>query len=149
MKVRDVLSEKGRVVITIHPERSLRFSMGVMIEHQIGALPVACEDGGLVGIITERDLFRYCYRNKGMDTKSVVADVMTRELLVGVPDDNLDYIANIITNNRIRHVPIVEEQKLKGIISVGDIVKAQLKDVTVTNRYLMEYISGGPALGLF
>ncbi len=149
MKVRDVLKGKDPLTITIHPEKSLRSAMGLMIDNQIGALPVMCDDGGLVGIVTERDLFRYCYHNKGLDAAATVADTMTQELIVGVPDDNLDYIARIITKNRIRHVPIVEEERLVGIVSIGDVIKARLEDVSVTNRYLMEYISGGPALGLF
>ncbi len=149
MKVKDVLQGKNSLSITIHPEKTLRSAMGLMIENRIGALPVLCDDGGLVGIITERDLFRYCYHNQGLDSSAVVADTMTQELIVGVPDDNLDYIARIITKNRIRHVPIVENEQLVGIISIGDVIKARLEDASVTNRYLMEYINGGPALGLF
>ncbi len=149
MKVKDVLSGKSQVSVTIHPEKSLRAAMGLMIDNQIGALPVLCDDGGLVGIITERDLFRYCYHNKGLDSAAVVADTMTQELIVGVPDDDIDYIARIITKNRIRHIPIVKDEQLVGIISIGDVIKARLEDVSVTNRYLMEYINGGPALGLF
>ena len=149
MKVKDVLSQKGWNAVTIHPERSLRRAMGVMIENQIGALPVVCDDGGLVGIITERDLFRYCFHNRGLDEEAVVADVMTQELIVGVPDDDVDYIASVMTKNRIRHIPIVEDGKLTGIVSIGDVIKNKLKDMSVTNRYLMEYINGGPTLGLF
>lgn len=149
MKVKDVLSEKGWNAVTIHPERSLRRAMGVMIERQVGALPVVCDDGALVGIVTERDLFRYCYHNRGLDEDAVVADVMTQELIVGVPNDDLDYIASIITSNRIRHVPIVDDGELVGIVSIGDVIKSKLKNVSVTNRYLMEYINGGPTLGLF
>ncbi len=149
MQVKDVLKNKTLRSITIHPEKTLRSAMGLMIENKIGALPVMCDDGGLVGIVTERDLFRYCYHNKGLDSSAVVADTMTQELIVGVPDDNLDYIARIMTKNRIRHVPIVEEERLVGIVSIGDVIKARLEDVSVTNRYLMEYINGGPALGLF
>ena len=149
MKVKDVLSRKGWDAITIHPERTLRQAMGVMIDHQIGALPVVCDDGGLVGIITERDLFRYCYHNRGMDQKATVADIMTQELIVGVPDDKVDYIAQVITKNRIRHVPIVDDGDLVGIVTIGDVLHDRIEDVAVTNRYLMEYINGGPTLGIF
>ncbi|MFQ5607458.1 MAG: CBS domain-containing protein [Candidatus Zixiibacteriota bacterium] len=149
MKVKDVLSHKGWDAITIHPERLLRQAMGIMIDHQIGALPVVCDDGGLVGIITERDLFRYCYHNRGLDPNATVADIMTQELIVGVPDDRLDYIAQIISKNRVRHVPIVEDGHLVGIVTIGDVLKERLEDVSVTNRYLMEYINGGPTLGIF
>ncbi len=149
MKVKDVLKSKTLRSITIHPEKTLRSAMGLMIENKIGALPVLCDDGGLVGIVTERDLFRYCYHNKGLDSNAVVADTKTQEMIVCVPDDDLDYIARIMTKNRIRHVPIVESERLIGIVSIGDVIKSRLEDVSVTNRYLMEYINGGPALGLF
>lgn len=149
MRVRDILQTKGTDTVTIHPERSLRRSMGIMIDNHIGALPVVTDDGGLVGIITERDLFRYCFHNQGLDEDATVADVMTTELIVGVPDDDLDYIAQVITKNRIRHLPIVNDGQLCGIISVGDVIKHRMKDISVTNRYLMEYINGGATLGIF
>ncbi|MBN4076111.1 CBS domain-containing protein [Gemmatimonas aurantiaca] len=151
MRVADVLQTKGTGVdtITVHPERSLRRAMGIMIDNQIGALPVVADDGGLVGIITERDLFRYCYHNQGLDEGATVADVMTTELIVGVVDDEIEYIAQVMTKNRIRHIPIVQDGTLSGIVSIGDVIKHRLKDMSVTNRYLMEYINGGATLGIF
>ena len=149
MTVKGLLARKGSAVTTIHPERPLRRAMSTMIQERIGALPCVCPDGGLVGIITERDIFRYLYHCPDAVSNTVVADIMTQELIVGIPDDDLDYIAQIITSNRIRHVPIVEQERLIGIVSIGDIVKARFEDASVTNRYLMEYINGGPALGLF
>lgn len=149
MKVSELLGRKGARVSTIHPEKPLRSAMGVMIDEKIGALPVVCKDGGLVGIITERDLFRFLYHEIGAFGKRVVADIMTRELIVGIPEDDIEYIAEVMTKNRFRHVPIVEKEHLKGILSIGDIVKARTEDTKATNRYLMEYISGGPSLGIF
>ncbi|MCH9032746.1 MAG: CBS domain-containing protein [candidate division Zixibacteria bacterium] len=149
MKVSDLLGRKGARVSTIHPEKSLRSAMGVMIDEKIGALPVVCKDGGLVGIITERDIFRFLYHDIDAFGKKVVADIMTQELIVGIPEDDIEYIAEVMTKNRFRHVPIVEKEYLKGILSIGDIVKARTEDTKATNRYLMEYISGGPSLGIF
>lgn len=149
MKVSELLVRKGANVSTIHPEKPLRSAMGVMIDEKIGALPVVCKDGGLVGIITERDLFRFLYHDIGAFDKKVVADIMTQELIVGIPEDDIEYIAKIMTKNRIRHIPVVEKEHLKGILSIGDIVKARNEDTNSTNRYLMEYISGGPSLWTF
>ncbi len=144
MTVRDLLFAKGREVVTIHPEKSLRTAMGLMIEYHIGSLPVVFIDGALVGIVTERDIFRFMHHSRGDMSHAIVADVMTQEVIVGIPDDSVEYIAKVITQNRIRHIPIVENSRLVGLVSIGDVVKARLEDVTATNRYLMEYINGGP-----
>jgi len=144
MLIRDLLLTKSREVLTIHPEKSLRAAMGLMMEHQIGALPVLFVDGALVGIVTERDIFRFLYDSRGDMAGAMVADVMTPDVIVGVPDDSVEYIAQVMTQNRIRHVPVIDAGRLAGIVSIGDVVKARLDDMTVTNRYLMEYINGGP-----
>ena len=71
-----------------------------------------------------------------------VTDIMTSNIIVGVETDELTYIAGLMTNNRIRHVPVVKADKLIGLISIGDVVKAQMSDMEVENRYLKQYIDG-------
>jgi predicted transcriptional regulator len=69
-----------------------------------------------------------------------VGDLMSTHLIVGLPDDEVGYLAGIMTNNRIRHIPIVEGHRLAGLISIGDVVKIKLEDIQIENRYLREYI---------
>lgn len=145
MQVKDLLAHATRPPVTITGEKTIREAMKSLADNKIGALIVIDDTGTPVGIITERDIFRisYDYPGEMMDMK--VADHMTREMIIGVPDDDIDYIAQVITQNRIRHIPIIDEnKKLSGIISIGDIVKARLDLAEVDLRFLTEYITGRP-----
>jgi CBS domain-containing protein len=143
MKVKDILGKSGRPVITITGEKTIRDAMELLHQHKIGSVVVVSEDGDPVGILTERDVFRLCYRSESEVKSLKVADQMTTDLVVGVPEDDIDYIAGVITNKRVRHIPIIDEnRKLCGLISIGDIVKAKMKQAEIHVRYLTEYITG-------
>ena len=138
MKVKDILKSKGPEVITIGNEKSISEAVGVLVKHSIGALLVLNETGKIVGIISERDILRENHENYGSGAK--VQDVMTENVIIGDPEDDLDYIEHVMTQNRIRHLPVISNKRLVGIISSGDVIKAQLNGVRVTNRYLQDYI---------
>ncbi len=143
MTVKDILEKTKRPVITITGDKTIRDAMKVLIDNKIGSVVVIGDAGDPVGILTERDVFRLCYESTGdiMDMK--ISDHMTVNLLIGVPDDDIEYIASVITNKRVRHIPIIDEKKrLCGLISIGDIVKARMKQAEVHVRYLQEYITG-------
>lgn len=116
--------------------------MDLLIAHQISCLPVIGESGELEGIVSDRDIFRAIHKDQRGFKSLRVGDLMTTELMVGVPDDDIQYIGGVMTQNRIRHVPIVEDQSLVGLISLGDVVKAHIDEVEVENRYLKTYITG-------
>jgi len=140
MKVRDILHTKGAEVITTTPDTTLHDALRTLVESRVGALVVINPTGKVVGIITERDLLRMCaVRNDDID-RLHVADWMTTNLIIGVPTDEVGYIMGIMTNNRIRHLPIMADGRLEGIISIGDVVKAQLEETEFENRYLKDYI---------
>lgn len=141
MRIREVLDRKGRDVVTISSERTVRDAVALLVEHHIGAL-VVVDEGEVEGIISERDALRLAARDPEGWPGRRVAEVMTEELLVGVEGDDLDYVREIMTDNRIRHLPIVEDGDLKGIVSIGDVVKASRRDVKAENRYLRRYIRG-------
>lgn len=151
MQVKDILRENDRKVLTIEPGRTVHEAICKLNEHRVGALLVVEEGGEVRGIITERDILRQCAENcvrlkapaKGVsDCPSLVEDSMTKELIIGVPDDSLDYVMGIMTKNRIRHLPILDDQKLVGIVSIGDVVNAHLKETGFENRMLKDYIHG-------
>ncbi len=142
MKVLDLLKNKQEEVFTTEPNVPIPRIMAKLIEHQISCLPVVDSDGDLIGIISDKDIFRAVYKDPETFTNRTVAELMTTDLIVGVYDDELDYIAGLMTQNRVRHIPIVEGKKIVGLLSVGDIVKARLKDIEVENRYLKQYIDG-------
>lgn len=140
MLVKELLVQK--TVITAEKSTSIRQAMQSMLERRISCLPVIGERKELVGIISDKDIFRLLFENGDTIGESLVGDHMSTNLIVGLSSDEVEYIATIMTNNRIRHVPIVEGKTLVGLVSVGDIVKSQIDDFAAENRYLRQYIDG-------
>lgn len=141
MKVADILKEKGTTVRTISPGKTVGQALHSMIENKVGSLIVTKQEDVPVGIITERDILRHI---GSVDTwkETIISEIMTTELIIGFPDDVVEVMMALMTHNYFRHVPILHNKKLAGIISIGDIVKAQLKDIKAENRYLSAYIAG-------
>ena len=142
MRIRDVLRKKGTDVYTVEPGESVPVLVDRLNERRIGALVVLGAGGEVAGIVTERDVLRNYGRCVGAedDLPVRVADIMTTELIIGVPDDELQYAIRVMTRERIRHLPIIEDGKLAGIISIGDIVKAMMDEIEFENRMLKDYI---------
>jgi CBS domain-containing protein len=140
MKIRDLLHGKGTAVVTIRPEATIHDAMTMLVNHRIGSLVVTDEQSRIMGIITERDILRECAARSEQVKNTRVQEVMTTNLIIGVPDDEVGYVMGIMTNNRIRHLPIMAGGRLEGIISIGDVVKAQLEETEFENRYLKDYI---------
>ncbi|MDE2799124.1 MAG: CBS domain-containing protein [Gemmatimonadota bacterium] len=126
MTIQDILDQKGRRVIAIAPNHTLDVVLATLIQNSVGALVVQNRAGDLLGIITERDLMREVYN--GADLQAArVEDVMTRDLVTSHPDSDIEYVMAAMTEGRFRHMPIVDEAGLAGIVSIGDIVKAKLE----------------------
>ncbi|KPL01281.1 MAG: hypothetical protein AMJ91_00550 [candidate division Zixibacteria bacterium SM23_73_3] len=142
MKVKDILQDKGSEVATIGAEKTIYGAVKTLVEKNIGSLLVLDEKGAIAGIITERDILKECERRFELLKETKVKDVMTKNLIIASPDDDLDYVENIMTQNRIRHLPIISNQKVEGIISIGDLVNVLRGECKVENRYLKAYISG-------
>ncbi len=142
MRIRDILRTKGSEVITIEPEQSVLAAVKVLSEHRIGALVVRSGDD-VVGIISERDVLNLTARNPSRLEGIPVSEAMTANVIVGVPDDDLDYVMSIMTENRIRHLPIVDKSGgLLGMVSIGDVVGAVRQSIEAENRHLKDYILG-------
>ena len=142
MKVRDILAEKGSRVITCHEGNNVMEALAIFSANKIGSLLVVDQYDSIQGILAPRDVLMAMLRKPDTFKEIRVKDIMTRNLIVGTLDDNISYIQAIMTENRIRHVPIVEEKRLRGLISIGDVVKALMTEKEVENRYLKEYIEG-------
>jgi CBS domain-containing protein len=124
MTIASILATKGNKVVTIRPEQSIRDALRVLAEHNIGALVVV--DPGLrpVGILSERDVVRAAVRDESVFGLTV-SQLMTRDVILGAPGDDLGAVGHTMIQRRIRHLPVVEGGKLIGMISIGDVVKAQ------------------------
>ena len=141
MRIREIIQSKGGAVVTVDPDRSVLEAMQVLVQHRIGCvLVVRGED--IAGIMSERDELRLAASSPAALESTRVADAMTRDLIVAVPDDDLQYAMEIMTKNRIRHLPIVEGGRLTGMLSIGDIVNALRSHVESENRHLRDYIQG-------
>lgn len=143
MKVKEILRSKGSSVVTIKPEASVRQVVDLLTKLSIGALVVLDDSKNICGIVTERDVLRRCVKAEKPDLSTPVRAIMTEDVIVGVPDDELDYVMNVITENKIRHLPIVMGKNLVGIISIGDAVKSMLEEIEFENRHLKDYIKSG------
>jgi len=135
MKIRDFLKIKGRLVITIGPKETVSVAIQKLVENNIGALPVCNDKGELLGIISERDILKECFACIDAFANIKIQDVMTKQVAIGHPEDDLDYVTSVMKQKRIRHLPIVVGQKLEGIISMRDIVDMQLEEVKAELRY--------------
>jgi CBS domain-containing protein len=152
MRVSDILRRKGGEVVTIGPSATVHEAIQRLNQHGIGALLVTDDTGQLCGIITERDILRECgdrctrlaapAGDDGSGCPALVNEVMTADIIIGVPEDDLNYVMGIMTKNRIRHLPVLEQGKLTGIISIGDVVNAHVEEAEFENRVLQDYIHG-------
>ena len=142
MKVKDVLASKGSRVITCHEDNSLIDALAIFSANKVGSLLVVDSHEKIKGIIAPRDILLIVLNDMERLKEIKVDEVMTKDLIVGTPEDSIEYILAIMTENRIRHVPILEGKELQGIVSIGDVVKAQVKEKEVENRYLKDYIEG-------
>lgn len=141
MKVKDILAVKGNRVVTVAKESSVLDAMAIFSANRVGSLLVVDKDNKILGIIGGRDVLMAVINHLDDIKTLTVEKIMTTNLIVGTPDDKVDYIMTVMTENRIRHIPIMEGKELKGLVSIGDVVKSQLKETHVENKYLKDYIA--------
>ena len=123
MNIANILARKGSVAVTVRPEQSIREALALLDRHNIGAL-IAVDGESPVGILSERDIVREAARNEKFFMR-LVADLMTRDVITGQPHDDLLSVAHTMTERRIRHLPVIDKGRLIGMVSIGDVVKAQ------------------------
>jgi CBS domain-containing protein len=124
MKVRNILATKKGQLITIDSDEPVRKAISLLVVNRIGALLVVDSSGKLVGILSERDIMRTAASDEGLFGRPV-ADIMTKEVVVGMPQDDVIAVAHTMLEKRFRHLPIMDEGQLIGIISIGDVLKIQ------------------------
>ncbi len=124
MKVSTILSTKRQRIITIEPEQTLREAAVLLSQHNIGALIVVNDANAPIGILSERDIVRKLGQSADVST-ALVGETMTANIITGLPDDDLMSVSHTMTERRFRHLPIVVNDQLIGMISIGDVLKAQ------------------------
>ncbi len=142
MRVKTELEKKKRKIITALPDMTIDKAMDLMISEKIGCLPVLDHNKNLVGIISDKDIFKKIHETKGEFHHLNVEDLMTTELIVAQPEDDINFVAGIMDKYWIRHIPIIEDNQMVGLLSIGDINKVQMEDTEIENKYLKLYTSG-------
>lgn len=142
MKVKEILKHKGPEVFTIGEDKTIADAVRILSANNIGVLLVLSSEAKISGIISERDIIRSLAHEPENCLSKKVKDLMTKQIIVVEPEDELEYVEQVMTNNRVRHVPVIHNKILVGLISIGDIVKVRLHETTIENKYLRDYISG-------
>ena len=144
MKLQEILSAKGGAVDSISPEATLQDVVKRLLEHRIGSLVVFRSDAAgqqeLVGIITEHDILRACSPGSRPLAEVRVVEMMSKPLVTATPDDEVESVMGLMTTRRIRHLPVLFEGRLVGMISIGDVVKAQHDRLALENKFMKDYI---------
>ena len=141
MKVKEILATKGRRVVTLVENTSVFEAMLIFSANRIGSLLVVDKNENILGIICARDVLMATLSHLE-DIKTITVDkIMTTNLIVAREDDDLDYVRAVMTENRIRHLPITENNKIVGLVSMGDVVHAQVIEKDVELRYFKDYIA--------
>jgi CBS domain-containing protein len=142
MRITDVLRRKGDDVVTITPTHTVRDLLQTLAEHRVGALVVSAGGGALDGIVSERDVVRKLHSDGDAVLDQPVSKIMTQAVHTCVPDDSLEDLMASMTEHRIRHVPVLVDGRLSGIVSIGDIVKHRLEELQSERDQLTAYITG-------
>ena len=142
MQVRELLRRKGSDVATVDPGTSITAVLAELAEHGIGALVVSADGMKVEGIISERDVVRRLARDGIAALELPARDVMTEHVTTCGPDTRLDELMAVMTEGRFRHVPVTELDLLIGIISIGDVVNARVRELEQETHHLTQYISG-------
>ncbi|HEV3340738.1 MAG TPA: CBS domain-containing protein [Pirellulales bacterium] len=146
MNLQEILRRKGSQVHSISPDATLDDVVQKLVDCNCGSLVVSEQpsDGRgrsrLIGIVTERDILRACASRRGSLDQIKVRDAMSQDLITGSPNDSIEDTMGLMTERRIRHLPILVDDQLAGLISIGDVVKAHHDEVAMENHYLKSYI---------
>lgn len=140
MLISDVIRSKGDLVVTIAPDQTVKTLIDLLDEHRIGALVVSTDGKRIDGIVSERDVVRRLHRDGAAVLDQLVSDIMTSDVRTAAPEDNVEHIARVMTDARVRHLPVVAHGELVAIISIGDVVKNRIDELQVERDQLVDYI---------
>jgi len=143
MQVRDVLASKGSsAVFTIRPDATVSDLLEAFAEHNIGALVVSVDGHTMLGVVSERDVVRKL--RTVVDARSATVDsIMSTDVHVCAPDDSFSSLMSVMTEHRVRHVPVLEDGDVVGVLSIGDAVKQRLSELEFERDQLNRYVAGG------
>jgi CBS domain-containing protein len=143
MLISTILADKGTTVVTVAPDHSVKDLLALLSLHKIGAAVVSLDRNTIIGIVSERDIVWALAKSDSI-MHEPVSKIMTTEIFVAPLDAKIDELMNVMTSQRIRHIPITSDSgELMGIVSIGDLVKARLNELESERAALMGYITRG------
>ena len=142
MRISDVLRAKGAQVITITPDTTVRRLLAILAEHRIGAVVVSADGTSVDGIVSERDIVRALARRGAAVLSEQVTAIYTAEVHTVTPATELEDVERMMTERRVRHAPVTVDGSLRGIVSIGDVVKSRIDELETEQAALTDYISG-------
>lgn len=146
MTLYEILKAKGSEVLTIRPDATLEEAAQELVRRNVGCLVVCTRDlevgERLIGVLSERDILRFTVAGRGDLGVHLVREAMTSTVVTGAPQDSVEATMGLMTKNRIRHLPVVHEGRLIGLVSIGDVVKSQHDHLAMENQFMKHYLSG-------
>lgn len=142
MRIADVLKNKGTAVVTISPQATVTELLAGLAEMNIGAM-VVMGKSGLEGIVSERDVVRQLHKRGSSLLAQPVSSIMTSVVATCTPRDTVDHLNVLMTQNRVRHIPVLDSGRLAGIVSIGDVVKTRMEELETEQQQLQAYITQG------
>ena len=142
MRIADVLKNKGTAVVTISPQATVTELLAGLAEMNIGAM-VVMGKSGLEGIVSEGDVVRQLHKRGSSLLAQPVSSIMTSVVATCTPRDTVDHLNVLMTQNRVRHIPVLDDGRLAGIVSIGDVVKTRMEELETEQQQLQAYITQG------
>jgi CBS domain-containing protein len=141
MRISDLLRSKGSEVVTVTPETDVRQLLAVLSEHRIGAVVVSRDGAGVDGIVSERDIVSALAQRGEATLGEPVSAILTPDVHTVTPETQVDELMRLMTDKRVRHVPVLVDGSLHGIISIGDVVKSRIGELETERAALSDYIA--------
>jgi CBS domain-containing protein len=141
--VSHILKDKGDMVFTVGPAESVAAGAALLDSRRVGAMVVVADDHSVVGIVSERDIIRLLAQHGATALDMNIADCMTRDVIVATPNDTVDSLLTRMTDRRVRHLPVLHDGRLTGIVSIGDLVKRKISEAEAEASGLKAYIAAG------
>lgn len=142
MRISEILRNKGTAVTTVGPPTTVRDLLAALAEHNIGAVVVSPDGAQIAGIVSERDVVRHLHAHGAALLDRPVTDIMTARVRTCGPEEDVSSLRDVMTEHRIRHMPVVESDRLIGIVSIGDVVKSEITELSAEREHLVEYLQG-------
>jgi CBS domain-containing protein len=141
MRIRDIMRAKGDAVATVRPDATVRELLAMLAEHNIGAVVVSADDITIAGIVSERDVVRQLHARGDDGLLALpISEIMTADVRTCGLDDHVDELRRVMTQHRIRHLPVLRDGRLAGIVSIGDVVKSAIDELETERAHLVGYI---------